>query len=110
MDKDKNGHIEIEELRDGLSQFSLILSGADNDETVDDIYKDIMTKVDLDGDGKIDYEEFVNAAIDHRSLIREDNIKSIFNLFDFDGNGFITKEELMQNFKQSDDKDFEEIF
>jgi Ca2+-binding EF-hand superfamily protein len=41
----------------------------------------------LDGDGKVDYHEFVTAAIDHRSLLNKSNIAAMFNLLDTNGDG-----------------------
>jgi calcium-dependent protein kinase len=65
-----------------------------------------MKSCDVDGDGMIDYVEFVSAAIDHRALINKENIQSIFNLFDANGDGSITMEELTGVFKgPNDDND-----
>merc|ERR1712093_971391 len=46
--------------------------------------------------GKIDYTEFVAATMDKRSYIQEDACWSAFRLFDADGNGVITLDELRQ--------------
>lgn len=43
-----------------------------------------MDICDLDGDGKIDYIEFIQAAIDHKSLLNKQNIRTIFKMFDED--------------------------
>lgn len=53
-----------------------------------------MLKCDLDGDGKIDYLEFVQAAIDHKAIMNKENIISIFKLLDANGDGNISMEEL----------------
>ena len=37
---------------------------------------------DIDGDGKIDYIEFIQATINHQSLINKLNVQIIFNVFD----------------------------
>jgi len=52
-----------------------------NDEG-EDCYDHVMKSCDLDGDGKIDYLEFIQAAIDHKALLNKENILSIFNMFD----------------------------
>ena len=61
-------------------------------------FSSIMEKCDLDGDGRIDYLEFIQAAIDHQALINETNLKSIFNIFDLDGNGTIDSDEMKEMF------------
>jgi len=58
----------------------------------------------MDGDGKIDYIEFVQAAIDHKALLNKDNIKAIFNMLDSNGDGNIDLQELQGNFKGSDNQ------
>jgi Ca2+-binding EF-hand superfamily protein len=49
-----------------------------------------MDRCDLDGDGKIDYQEFIQAAIKHQALLNEENIKIAFNIFDENGDGKIS--------------------
>lgn len=72
-----------------------------------------MKIVDLDGDGKIDYLEFIQAAIDHRSLLNKENIQTMFDLFDTNHDGTISMEELKSTFQgtgKDDQLDFlEEI-
>ena len=58
----------------------------------------IMRQVDLDGDGKVDYLEFIQAAINHQSLLNKDNILTIFNMFDSNGDGIIDRHELKEMF------------
>merc|ERR1719487_594649 len=56
--------------------------------------KAIMEEVDSDGSGVIDYTEFLAATLDKRQYIQEDVCWAAFRVFDLDGNGKITKEEL----------------
>ena len=58
-------------------------------------WKQIVKDIDLDGDGLIDYHEFISAAIDKKSLFTTENIDYIFNTIDSDGTGLIT----LWNFK-----------
>ena len=104
IDSNQDGTLTLDELKNGLGQlcmFEILQSHADThktwtegDENEDDTYVHIMNSVDLDGDGKIDYLEFIQATINHKALLNKENIQSIFNMFDKDGDGEISMEEL----------------
>ena len=49
---------------------------------------------DTDGDGKIDYLEFIQSAINHKAILNKENIKSIFEMFDLNNDGKISVPEL----------------
>ncbi len=53
-----------------------------------------MNSMDQDGNGVIDYTEFITAAIDKVALLNKKNLVSAFQLIDTDNNGMITVEEL----------------
>ncbi|XP_076097626.1 uncharacterized protein LOC143067898 [Mytilus galloprovincialis] len=53
FDKDGNGFIDIDELKDAL-----LNKGEDH--LTDDDFKEMIAAVDIDGDGLVNYEEFVN--------------------------------------------------
>ena len=53
-----------------------------------------MNTVDIDGNGTIDYNEFVLATINKTKLLDKEKLEQTFKLFDKDGNGFISKEEI----------------
>ena len=59
-----------------------------------DQFQLIMDRCDLDHDGKIDYSEFIQAAINHQSLLNEKNIRAVFGMFDLDKDGRISIIEL----------------
>jgi len=52
-------------------------------------WDEIFRKIDLDGDGRIDYHEFCVATIDHKKLLTEQNLKYVFDTLDVDKNGTI---------------------
>lgn len=55
---------------------------------------DLMRRADSDGNGYIDYTEFVVAAIDKKKLLSKENIQASFDAFDQNRNGSISVEEL----------------
>jgi calcium-dependent protein kinase len=57
-------------------------------------FDNIFNLLDGDNHGYIEYDEFLRAALDKKTILTEDNIKYAFNFFDKENNGFITKEEI----------------
>ena len=53
-----------------------------------------MSKVDIDHSGFIDYTEFIAASIDEKKLLSKNNLKVVFEMFDTDGSGTISANEL----------------
>ena len=66
-----------------------------------------MRKCDLDGDGRIDYHEFITAAFDHKNLATEKNLENAFNLLDLNKDGFIDVDEF-RIILPTDDKEIQE--
>jgi len=66
----------------------------ENIKEVDRIFK----IVDGDKNGFIEYEEFIRACIDKKTLLNDDYLKFAFNFFDSDKSGSITISELKQVF------------
>ena len=50
--------------------------------------------VDIDGNGGIDYTEFIMATMNERDLISQQKLKAAFRLFDKDGSGSISQDEI----------------
>ncbi|KAG8039329.1 hypothetical protein GUJ93_ZPchr0039g14211 [Zizania palustris] len=64
---------------------------------------------DADGNGLIDYEEFVTATVHMNKMDRENHLYTAFQYFDKDNSGYITKEELEQILKEQGLYDAKEI-
>ena len=88
MDKDKNGSLSLEELQEGLNKHCTPQFLPNHRHQTDKGDTDhIMSQLDLDGDGKLDYNEFLQGAVNHYSLLSKANIEHMFQLFDADKDG-----------------------
>ena len=66
-------------------------------------WSELIDQLDTNGDGKIDYGEFITAAINRQKLLNEQNIKTAFEIIDIDGSGDISIQELKKTFHGLDD-------
>ena len=105
FDKDGNGVIDRKELRAMIHH--LYQLGGRTRKPSDTEIAHFMKMADIDGDGKIDFEEFVlfmkklEAAGKRKSDAEEEElIKKYFREFDKDGNGVIDREEFRAFMKQ----------
>ena len=57
--------------------------------------------VDTDGNGSIDYSEFVTACINKESILSKKRLKAAFRIFDKDNSGGIDMDELKEIFGNS---------
>jgi calcium-dependent protein kinase len=88
IDKNGDGQLTVAELMDGIQK-----SGMNSDKLGVDI-KEIINNIDSNASGVIDYTEFVAATLEKKKYMREDRLWSAFRVFDIDGNGTISREEL----------------
>lgn len=58
LDVSKDGNLQKDELKKGMSEMTGILIGDEQS------YDEIIEGLDLDGNGVIDYTEFITGAID----------------------------------------------
>ena len=57
----------------------------------------IFNEIDFNNDGSINFSEFLTANFKKEKLLSEDTLEKTFQLFDIDGNGFITLDELKES-------------
>ena len=95
MEWDKNG--------DGVLSKKEIVQGYEKAYgTVDPDEVDNMIKsIDLDGNGVIDYNEFLNCTIARDKILSKKNLEFAFKAFDRDNSGKISVEEIIFIFKKS---------
>lgn len=68
-------------------------------------FQEILKDLDKDGNGVIDYSEFLAAAVNKAKIISTENLRDAFAMLDNDKNGFITKFELKEMFDSQQSKD-----
>lgn len=54
----------------------------------------MFAKIDLDGNGAIDYTEFVMATINEQQLVTTERLKVAFQMFDKDQSGALSPDEI----------------
>ena len=54
----------------------------------------IFALVDVDHSGEIDFSEFVTATVNRGNLLQEEKLKAAFDLYDKDGSGAISVDEI----------------
>ena len=50
-----------------------------------------MIRVDADGDGVLNYDEFIACAIDYQDSVNQKHIDGLFDMIDVDQDGGLTK-------------------
>ncbi|EGR29659.1 protein kinase domain protein [Ichthyophthirius multifiliis] len=88
LDQNGDGTLERHELMAGYMQ--VMKDRAQAEEMVNKIFDD----VDVNKSGKVDFSEFVVAAMQTEKLLSKNKIEKAFKMFDQDQNGFIEKIEL----------------
>ena len=91
IDRNGDGKLSKEEMMDGFCQ----VNGLENTE---EYIERIMKEADTDGNGFIEYSEFLKACISEQVMYSRENMKKAFDMFDLDGSGKISSSELQQVF------------
>ena len=89
LDKNGDGVLSKEEIIEGYQGI------LDDEEAILEANR-IFDAVDVNQSGSIDYTEFIAATMDKRKAICKDTLKMAFKIFDKDGNGTITLEEIQE--------------
>lgn len=87
LDKDGDGKIIRSEL---MEEYTKTMNFDDARRTVDEI----IERLDQDQDGNIDYTEFLISCSEYQKLVSQENLKMAFKVFDIDGSGMITLDDI----------------
>ncbi|CAD8133635.1 unnamed protein product [Paramecium pentaurelia] len=102
IDKDGNGQISKEELLQVyMKQYDEIKAK----QMVDDIFE----KVDINRSGFVDFTEFMMSAASEEKLLSKIRLQQAFNMFDTNGDGQISRDELQEIMGGVDDNLWKEI-
>lgn len=89
MDKDGSQSLTIDELKEAFSKRGV----------PEDKIDEVMKLVDINGDERLDYDEFITAAMSHSLLQREETLRVAFRRLDINGDGKLSRQELLDGFK-----------
>lgn len=90
MDKDNNGSLTFEELKDGLCSIG--------DQPLDDPdVQMLMEAADLDENGVLNCDEFMMIAVHLKRISNDDHLRQAFHHFDKNKNGYIEFDELKES-------------
>lgn len=87
LDKNGDGRLSKEELMEG---YKSTLGTFDLEQKI----IEVISKVDSDGNGFVDYTEFIQATLHNEILTSTKNLQAAFRAFDRDGSGRISASEL----------------
>jgi len=93
LDKNGDGTLSLEEIKIGCKK---------NNIARPQNFDSVFSSIDSDNSGVIDYTEFIAATMENSFQYREDLCWSAFRVFDIDGDGKITVQELQKALKSSD--------
>ncbi|CAD8150941.1 unnamed protein product [Paramecium pentaurelia] len=88
LDINRDGVISKEELIEGYKKI------IKSQEQAEQQAERILEEIDKNLSGQIDYSEFIMASINQSKIISQKKIEQAFRIFDLDGDGYITKQEL----------------
>ena len=87
IDINKDGEISKEEL---IKCLTVLYPSEEAKFKAEEIFKEI----DFNNDGTINFSEFLTVNIQKEKLLNEETLDRAFKMFDIDGNGYITIDEL----------------
>jgi calcium-dependent protein kinase len=96
FDESGSGKLTKDQLIKGLN---IVLSQEESEKEVNRL----MSIIDVDGNGFIEYEEFLRAGLNKEKIITKENLETSFKLYDINKRGKINAQELGKVLGQGDD-------
>ena len=100
FDESGSGKLTKDQLIKGLNN---VLTQEESEKEVNRL----MEFIDVDGNGFIEYEEFLRAGLNKEKILTEENLETTFNLFDINKRRKINSKEIGMLLGQGDDIDEE---
>jgi calcium-dependent protein kinase len=85
LDKDKNGTLNKQELE--------MMTHQKLSKQYEFDWEDVIEQCDYNGDGVIDFQEFISACIDRKVLQNQEDLKIAFEILDTNGDGRISLDD-----------------
>ncbi|KAG9128855.1 hypothetical protein Leryth_009606 [Lithospermum erythrorhizon] len=101
MDTGKRGKINQDELRNGLHKLGHQIPDAE--------LQILMEAADVDGDGTLNYGEFVAVSVHLRKMTNDEHLHKAFAFFDRNQSGYIEVDELRDALSDEGDANSEEV-
>ncbi|KAM1000461.1 hypothetical protein ACFX2A_007206 [Malus domestica] len=101
MDAGNKGKVTIEELRSGIQQLGQNIPDPD--------LQILMEAADVDGDGALNYGEFVAVTVHFKRMANDEHLHKAFSFFDQNQSGYIEIEELRNALTDDVDTGGEEV-
>merc|ERR1712194_688951 len=90
LDDNGDGMLEVSEIKKIVAALK-----KKNEKTFDpEMLESLLTRLDTDQSGKVDWSEFLASMTDRKLYLTEEAMWRAFRKFDLDGDGVITKKEL----------------
>ncbi|XWS28312.1 hypothetical protein CRYUN_Cryun25bG0057200 [Craigia yunnanensis] len=101
MDTEKRGKINLEELRMGLQKVGQQIPDAD--------LQILVEAADVDGDGTLNYGEFVAVSVHLKKMANDEHLHKAFAFFDLNKSGYLEIEDLRDALNDEVDISSEEV-
>ena len=79
-------------------------------EEVDELVDIIFNRLDGDNNGYIEYEEFIRACIDKKTLMTKEKLKFAFRFLDKDNTKTLNAQKILKSFLAEPNKELEAVF
>ncbi|XP_073015937.1 calcium-dependent protein kinase 8-like [Primulina eburnea] len=101
MDSQKKGKVDLKELIVGLQKLGYQIP--------DDDLHILVEAADVDGDGTLNYREFVAVSVHLKKMANDEHLHKAFSYFDQNESGYIEIEELRDALSDENDENDEEV-